>query len=122
SGGRDAVGARLARTVTSPTRSSAGRRAAWAAAARSARADGSAPQAASAAMAAAAIAILRMRVGCSVIGRRQLAATAGCRPDRTRDQAAQVAGLERFDRGLGGAAGRGDAAPEFGRRLAGFDQ
>src|SRR5690606_32689352 len=119
-GPSDAVGARLARTVNSPMASSAGWRAACAAAARSARDAGSPPQAASS-PAVAAAARMRMRRARSVIGRGEFAPAAGRRADRARDQAAQVAGLEGLDRGLGGAAGRGDAAPELGGRLAGFD-
>src|SRR5690606_7021275 len=116
----EAVGARLARTTTSPSRNSAGRRAASAAMATSARDGASAPQADIAATATATASSRSIGRG-SVIGRGQFATAPGCRAHRARDQVAEAAGLEGFDRRLRGAAGRGDPAPQLGRRLAGLD-
>src|SRR3546814_5544396 len=63
-----------------------------------------------------------MRGARSVIGRGKLAAALGGVAHRPVDQFAQPAGLEGLDRGVGGAAGRGDAAAKLGRRLARFGE
>src|SRR5690606_28237909 len=103
---RSAVGSALARTTISPTCMAASR-CAWACPWSLAGPGAPLPQPASARPSTIAAAMRGVR---SVIGRGQLAAAFGGVADRAVDQLAQAAGLEGFHRGVGGAAGRGDAA------------
>src|SRR5690606_41262489 len=107
---RSAVGSAWARTTVSPTCMLASRDA-WACPWPPAGPGAPLPQPASARPSTMAAA---MRGARSVIGSGQLAAAFGGVADRPVDQFAQAAVLAGFDRGVGGAAGRGDAAAPLG--------